>query len=497
MNHSDRNYILELKNISKSFPGVKALSNVNLSVQAGEVHALIGENGAGKSTLMKILSGVYKKDTGTIVFDGEERNFASPRDAQALGIAIIHQELNLFNNLTVAENIYIGNIPRKLNTIQWGELYKKAQDLLNSHGILLDSHTRVGTLSLAQQQMVEIAKAISKKARVVIMDEPTSSLTSRERDILFAIIRTLKEKGVAVIYISHKLEEIFAITTKLTVLRDGQCIGTYNTKDMTKEDLIAKMIGRKLTKQFPPRNVEIGEIIFEAIGLDDGKKLHNVSFQLHAGEVLGFAGIVGSGRTETMRLIFGADKRMAGELVVRGKKLKRNSPRNSIDNHIGFVTENRKEEGLILPFAIKFNNTIVAMRKIKKYRMINMTLENSVASKYVKDLNIVTPSIDQKVKLLSGGNQQKVVLAKWLFSDSDVIILDEPTRGIDVGAKLEIYEIINDLAAKGRGVIVVSSEMEEVMGVCDRILVMREGRIAGEVLPPFSQEKIVSLAVGG
>lgn len=497
MSYTENNYILELRDISKAFPGVKALSNVNLSILPGEVHALIGENGAGKSTLMKILSGVYKKDSGTIVFDGVERNITTPKEAQNLGIAIIHQELNLFSNLTVAENIFIGNFPRKGNIIQWRIMYKEAQHLMNKYGILLDAHSKVGDLSMAQQQMVEIAKAISRQSRIVIMDEPTSSLTIQERDILFNIIRTLKNAGVAVIYISHKLEEIFAISSRLTVLRDGQGIGTYNTQDLTKEELIAKMIGRKLTKQFPARNVKIGDAIFEARGLSDGKKLHDVSFKLHAGEVLGFAGIVGSGRTETMRLIFGADKKVEGKILVHGKLLEKSSPRNSIDNHIGFVTENRKEEGLVLPFTIKFNNTMVAMRKIKKHRMINVAIENLVANKYVKDLNIVTPSVDQKVKLLSGGNQQKVVLAKWLFSDSDIIIMDEPTRGIDVGAKLEIYEIINDLASQGKGIIVVSSEMEEVMGICDRILVMREGRIVGEVLPPFSQEKIASLAVGG
>lgn len=497
MNNNQPQYILELKDISKSFPGVKALSKVNLKVLPGEIHALVGENGAGKSTLMKILSGVYKKDSGNIIFDGKERVLTSPHDAQMLGISIIHQELNLFSKLSVAENIYIGNLPRKSKIIQWAELYKKAQILLDKYGIKLNARTIVGNLSLAQQQMVEIAKAVSWQAKVVIMDEPTSSLTTQERDILFAIIRALKNKGVSVIYISHKLEEIFEISDRLTVLRDGQCIGTYNTSNITREDLISKMIGRKLAKQFPPRDVSIGGVIFEAQGLSDGKKLHDISFQLRAGEVLGFAGIVGSGRTETMRLIFGADPKIRGHIKINGKILKKTSPRISIDNYIGFVTENRKEEGLFLPFNIKFNTTVVAVNKIKKHCIVNSSLENTATDKYVKDLHIITPSIDQKVMLLSGGNQQKVVLAKWLFSDSDVIIMDEPTRGIDVGAKLEIYEIINELVSKGKGIIMVSSEMEELIGVCDRIIVMREGRIVGELTAPFSQEEIAELAVGG
>jgi len=355
----------------------------------------------------------------------------------------------------------------------------------------------VGNLGLAQQQMVEIAKAISRNSRVVIMDEPTSSLTNQERDILFSIIETLKKKNVAVIYISHKLEEIYAITDRLTVLRDGQYIGTYITSEITKEELITKMIGRKLTKQFPSRETEIGDIIFEAEGLEDGKKVHGVSFKLHAGEVLGFAGIVGSGRTETMRLIFGADPKISGTMKINGKEITVNSPSDAIKNHIGFITENRKEEGLILPFTLKFNNSMVALKKLIKTGIINLNEEKKVAEDYVKSLNIVTPSVEQKVKLLSGGNQQKVVLAKWLYSDSDIIIMDEPTRGIDVGAKLEIYLIINQLAAQGKGIIVVSSEMEEVMGICDRIIVMKEGTVAGELNKPFSQDEIARMAVGG
>lgn len=489
-------YVLELQNISKAFPGVKALSSVDMNVEAGEVHALVGENGAGKSTLMKILSGVYRKDSGTIIYDGRACEPMSPHDAQEMGISIIHQELNLFSYLSVAENIYIGRLPRRFNMIQWSELYGQAQKLLDDLGIKLKAHTKVNNLSIAQKQMVEIAKAISRRAKVVIMDEPTSSITDRERKILFNIIHSLKEDGVSIIYISHKLDEIFEIASRITILRDGSCIGTYKREELNREELVAKMIGRKLTKQFPTRDIEIGDVIFKVVGLGDGKKLNDISFHLRAGEVLGFSGIVGSGRTETMRLIFGADRKACGEISVNGQVVEKNSPRNSIDNRIGFVTENRREEGLILPFSVKFNTTVVAMRKIKKHRLLNKRLEIGVTNSFVKSLNIVTPSIDQKVALLSGGNQQKVVLAKWLFSDFDVIILDEPTRGIDVGAKREIYDIINELASRGKGVIVVSSEMEEIMGICDRVLVMREGKIVGEVNPPFSQKEIASLAVG-
>ena len=498
MIQTEENDILVLRNVSKSFPGVKALSNVNLDLKRGEVHALIGENGAGKSTLMKILSGAYKKDEGQIFIDGKEVSIESPRMAEQLGIAIIYQELNLMNGLSVAENIYIGRQPKKRGAISWKTMYKQAQLLLDSLGISIDVKRKVGSLSVAQQQMIEIAKAIGLDAKVVIMDEPTSSLTTQEIQILFSIIKRLKKQQVSIIFISHRLDEIFEISDRLTVLRDGQYIGTKNTKDTDRNELISMMIGRELTQQYPARESRIGDILLQVKNLSGVTKIKDVSFEVHRGEVLGFAGLVGSGRTETMRLIFGADTRKSGAIILNNKEIRANNPRNSIRSGIGFVTEDRKGEGLLLPFTVSFNISLIAIEKIKKWRILNMKLDIEAAKKYVDELRIVTPSVRQKVVFLSGGNQQKVVLSKWLFSDSEVIIMDEPTRGIDVGAKREIYEIINRLASEGKAVIVVSSELEEVMGICDRILIMREGSVAGEVMKEdFSQQLITEYAVGG
>ena len=498
MIQTEENSILVLQDVSKSFPGVKALSNVNLVLRKGEVHALIGENGAGKSTLMKILSGAYKKDEGHIFIDGKEVSIESPRMAEQLGIAIIYQELNLMNGLSVAENIYIGRQPKKRGTISWKTMYKQAQLLLDSLGIAIDVKRKVGSLSVAQQQMVEIAKAISLDAKVVIMDEPTSSLTTQEIRILFSIIKKLKEKQVSIIFISHRLDEIFEISDRLTILRDGQYIATKNTKDTNRSELISMMIGRELTQQYPARESKIGEVMLRVKNLSGVSKIHDVSFEVRRGEVLGFAGLVGSGRTEVMRLIFGADPRKSGTILLNDKEIRVNNPRNSIRSGIGFVTEDRKGEGLLLPFPVSFNISLIAIEKIKKWRILNMKRDAEAAKKYVDELRIVTPSVRQKIVFLSGGNQQKVVLAKWLFSDSEVIIMDEPTRGIDVGAKREIYEIINRLASEGKAIIVVSSELEEVMGICDRILVMREGSIEGEVMKKdFSQQLITEYAVGG
>jgi ribose transport system ATP-binding protein len=490
--------ILELKGISKGFPGVQALSDVDLYIRRGEVHALVGENGAGKSTLMKILSGAYTKDKGIIRVEGKEVEIKSPKNAEELGISIIYQELNLAHGFSVAENIYLGRQPNKRGIVSWKTMIKDAENLLEQLGIDIDVRQKVSELSIAQQQIVEIAKAISYQAKVVIMDEPTSSLTQQEISILFSIIRRLKEQNVSVIYISHRLEEVFTICDRVTVLRDGNIIGTMEVKETGRNQLISMMIGRELTQKYPERNVTIGDICLKVDGISDNSRIHDISFHVRKGEVLGFAGLVGSGRSEVMRLIFGADRKRKGKVLLNGKEIVINNPRDSIKSRIGFITEDRKSEGLLLNLPVSFNITLVAIKKILKWKLINLKAEKDVSEEYVNDLSIVTPSIDQKVVYLSGGNQQKVIIAKWLFSGSDVIIMDEPTRGIDVGAKYEIYNIINELAAAGKAILVVSSDMEEIMGISDRILVMREGRIVAEVdKADFSQEGITNYAIGG
>lgn len=491
-------YLLTLSKINKSFPGVKALTDVDFTLRKGEVHALVGENGAGKSTLMKILSGAYTKDSGTIYFEGKKVEIDSPKAAENLGVSIIYQELNLINRISVAENIYLGRQPKKNNIIQWKEMFHSANDLFSQFNVEMDVMKNVKDLSLANKQIVEIFKAVSINAKIVIMDEPTSSLTENETKILFQIINYLKEKDISVIFISHRLDEVFEISDRVTVLRDGMYIGTRDVEDLTKSEMIRMMIGRDLNRQFPERDVELGEDCFKVEHISDNKKIFDISFCVRKGEVLGFAGLVGAGRTDAMRMIFGADKKVEGKILINNEEIKINNPTHAVSNRIGFVTENRKEEGLFLRLPVKNNIVAVALEKIKKLGILNFKIEEETTNKYIDELKISTPSIDQPVVHLSGGNQQKVVLAKWLFSDSEIFILDEPTRGIDVGAKREIYQIINELAAQGKAIILISSEMEEILGVCDRVIVMHEGRISGEVTKEdFSEKTITEYAFGG
>lgn len=490
--------ILKLTQINKSFPGVKALSDVNLTVKKGEVHALVGENGAGKSTLMKIISGAYKKDSGTVWFDGKEIENTTPKQSEMMGISIIYQELNLIERISVAENVFIGRYPMKHGMVQWKKMYQDAQKLFDEYELKMDAHSLVRSLTMAQKQMVEIIKAVSINAKIIIMDEPTSSLSGKETESLFRIIRKLKSRGVAVVFITHRLDEIFEICDHMTVLRDGHYVGERDIKDITKDEMITMMIGRELTQQYPERTNHIGEVTLAVKNITDGSsRVKNVSFEVHKGEVLGFYGLVGAGRTETMRMIFGVDPLAGGEIFINGEKHVIRSPRDAIHFGMGFVTENRRDEGLFLRSSVRVNTVMVALRKILKKGFINYRIEADVAKKYVDMLHTATPSIDQKTMFLSGGNQQKVVLSKWLFSDSDIIIFDEPTRGIDVGARREIYEIINALVADGKTVVMISSDMEEIMGVSDRILVMYEGTIAGEIQKEdFSQDLITKYAVG-
>lgn len=490
--------ILKLTNISKSFPGVKALSNVNLTIKKGEVHALVGENGAGKSTLMKTISGAYKKDSGTIWFDGREVEVTSPKQSELMGISIIYQELNLIERVTVAENVFIGRYPLKGGMVRWSKMFKDAQALFDEFDLKIDARKLLSSLTMAQKQMVEIIKSVSINAKIIIMDEPTSSLSTKETESLFHIIQKLKTNGVAVVFISHRLDEIFAICDRMTVLRDGQYIGACDIKGITKSQMIAMMIGRELTQQYPERNTAIGEVSLDVQHFSDGGvHVHDVSFQAHKGEVLGFYGLVGAGRTETMRMIFGVDKKSGGKVFLHGREITVKNPRDAIRQGFGFITENRRDEGLLLHSTICTNTVLVALNKVLRFGLIDYKEESRVAKEYVEKLHTATPSVNQRAMYLSGGNQQKVVLAKWLFSDSEVIIFDEPTRGIDVGARREIYQIINDLVAEGKTIIVISSDMEEIMGLSDRILVMHEGCIAGELLKEdFSQSLITEYAVG-
>jgi len=488
------NYVLEMRNISKNFPGVKALNNVNFFVKKGEVHALLGENGAGKSTLMKILSGTYMPDNGEIFIEGEKVTFSHPLDGIRHGIAVIYQELNLVPTMNAIDNVLLGHEISKNGFIREKENKEEALKWLNLVGkdIIKNYNIPVSELSVAQQQMVEIAKALSLNAKILVMDEPSATLTDKELDKLFSIIRELKNKGVTIIYISHRLEEIFYICDRATVLRDGNYINTVEVKDVDKNKIISMMIGRDLKNTFPPKtNIVKQDVLLSVKNLNIGKKIKNVSFDLHAGEILGVFGLVGSGRTELMRAIIGADKYDNGIIILEGKKVCFKHPKESIKMGIGFATEDRKEQGLFLNLDIKSNISMACLEKFKKNGIIDSRKEVKNALEYINELNIKTPSIYKNVNELSGGNQQKVVLAKWLSTNSKILILDEPTHGIDVGAKYEIYTLMNNLAEKGFGVIMISSELPEILGMSDRIIVMHEGRITGQLKREEANESTV------
>ena len=471
----------EVRDVSKSFPGVKALDGVSISIESGEVRALVGENGAGKSTLMKILNGNYKADCGSILIDGCEAHITDPTVAAEKGISIIFQELNLVNGLSIAENIFAGRLSEGGRPIRWREIRKKAKEYLDRIGFDADPKTEVGTLSVAGKQMVEIAKALSYNARLILMDEPSASLTQNELEKLFAIIRDLKQKGIAVIYISHRLEEIFSICDTVTVMRDGQIIGTSPVADVTKDRLVEMMVGREISQTYPPREHHIQEEILRVEDLCRKGGKAKVSFSLHRGEVLGIAGLVGAGRTEAMRALYGVDYIEGGAVFVKGKKLSSSSPGAAKEAGIAFLTEDRKEEGLTIDFSVKSNIAMANLKRISGRLFLSNAKENEVADRYIDAIKIKTPSRMQKVLNLSGGNQQKVVVAKWFNTDCDIIIMDEPTRGIDVGAKYEIYEIINDLVSRGKAVIMISSELPEILGMSDRVLVMKNDAIVAEM----------------
>jgi ribose transport system ATP-binding protein len=491
--------VITVEGVSKSFPGVRALDNVRFELLPGEVHALMGENGAGKSTLMKILAGVYTKDSGTIIYNGKEVQFDNPREAQAAGVGIIHQELQLMNHLTVAQNIFIGREPRRAFRILLDEdkLNRQAAVLLEHMGLKLDPRTNVGSLTVAKQQMVEIAKALSYNSRVLIMDEPTAALNNAEIDELFKMIRELTARGVGVAYISHKIDELKQISDRVTVLRDGEYVGTVTTATTSIDTIISMMVGRTLADVSrdltrKPRD----EIALEVRNLNCAPLVKNVSFSLKRGEILGFAGLMGAGRTEVARAVFGADKVQSGEILVRGKKVPIRTPTDAVAAGIGYLSEDRKRFGLAVGMDVASN---VVMANLAKYLSLRFFLRNdeisNQAEKFVKLLDIRTPSLSQEVRLLSGGNQQKVVVAKWLDRDCDILFFDEPTRGIDVGAKAEIHRLLRQLSDQGKAIVMISSELPEILRMSDRIIVMCEGRITGELSPAeATQERIMQLA---
>ncbi|MCL6591555.1 MAG: sugar ABC transporter ATP-binding protein [Firmicutes bacterium] len=489
--------ILEMTGICKQFPGVIALKNVNLAVKAGEVLALMGENGAGKSTLIKILAGVYEKDQGQIIFDGKKVGISSPRQAHKMGISTIFQELNLLPNLNVAENIFMGDENRLWGAFyDYQSTYRKAQELMKQVGLNCDPKTLVKNLPVSQRQMVEVAKALSLKAKLIIMDEPTSSLTEHETQLLFKIIRRLKAEGVAVIYISHRMNEIFEIADRVVVLRDGMNAGELERHEMTEESIIQMMVGRELKNIFAKTKAGIGPAIFAVQNLSAGGFLSNISFSLKRGEILGIAGLVGAGRTELIRAIFGLDPRISGKIIIDNQEVAIKSPKQAIRLGMAFVTEDRRGQGLITGMSVRENCTLVTLKQVQRWGFIKNKAESFIVNRFIQLLRIKTPSIETKVATLSGGNQQKVVLAKWLAAKPRILILDEPTRGIDVGAKAEIHRIMSELACQGVAIIMISSELPEIMGMSDRIIVMHEGRVTGELnRDEATQEKIMTLAI--
>lgn len=490
--------LVSVKNLSKSFPGVKALDKVHFDLYAGEVHALMGENGAGKSTLMKILAGVYQKDVGEMLLNGLSVEIENPAHAQSLAIGIVHQELHLMNHLTAAQNIFLGREPRRLGGLFLDEekLNQDTQALFDRLNLALSPTTAIGELTVARQQMVEIAKALSFKSRVLIMDEPTAALNNAEIDELFRIIRQLKSEGVGIVYISHKMDEIQRIADRITVMRDGCTIDTVPASTPLQQ-VIAMMVGRNLEqveKNIP--DTSANELLLEVRGLNRGRFIRDVSFNLRRGEILGFAGLMGAGRTEVARAVFGADPIDSGEVRVRGQIVKLTSPQDAVQAGIGYLSEDRKNFGLATGMDVESNITLPSLKRWLKWGMfLNQSAIHRVSLQMVEKLRIKTPSLTQTARLLSGGNQQKVVIAKWLVQDCDVLIFDEPTRGIDVGAKSEIYKLLNDLATQGKAIIVISSELPEVLLLSHRILVMCEGRVTGEVAGDVAtQENLMALA---
>ncbi len=491
--------LLKMTRIIKSFPGVLALNEVNFDLNSGEVHALVGENGAGKSTLMKILSGAYQPDSGLIQISGKEVRIKNPRTARASGISIIYQEFNLIPHLTVAENIFLGQEPlRFAGFLDRKKILVETNKILRELGLTIDADALISQLSVAEQQMVEVAKALLYKSQILIMDEPTSALSASEIEALFRIINQLRQKKVGVIYISHRLDELFQIADRLTVLRDGNYIGTHKISEINKQELIKMMANRDLKEYYPRTSPQPGSTVLEVSKLNIAGKLRDISFQLKRGEILGMAGLVGAGRTELARAIFGLDPIQSGTILINGNATHIHSPQKAIRSGIGFLTEDRKQLGLVLKLSVRENISLPNLDQISRKGFVKSRAEKELAIRFVNDLAIKTPTIQQKVNFLSGGNQQKVVLSKWIARHLDIIIFDEPTRGIDVASKVEIYQLMNRLTAEGVGIIMISSELPEILGMSDRILVLKEGRIVAEFdALDADQEAILTKALGG
>lgn len=487
-----------MKGITKSFGTNSVLRGVDFTIKAGEVHALMGENGAGKSTLMNILTGLHKPDAGEILIDGTPKQFDSPKEAENFGLSFIHQEMNTWPEMTVVENLFLGNeIKNAIGWIDNKKMRALAIETFRELGVTLDLDEEVKNLSVGQQQMIEIAKSLLSDGEVIIMDEPTAALTEREIEVLFRIIQNLKQKNVAIIYISHRMEEIFKISDRITVMRDGVSVDTKRTADTTNDEVVRKMVGRDLADYYPAKTSTIGPIVFEAKKLSSERKFQDVSFQVKSGEIVGFSGLMGAGRTEIMRSIFGIDPLDGGEMYLEDKKITISNPNDAIRQGIGFLTENRKEEGLILEYSISENISLPSIDGFRKNGLIDTKAEKDFVELLMERLQVKAEGRDDIVSGLSGGNQQKVVLAKWIGIGSKVLILDEPTRGVDVGAKREIYQLMNELADRGVAIIMVSSDLPEVLGVSDRIIVVHEGKISGELQRgEATEEKIMKLATG-
>ena len=490
---------IEMRGIDKLFGSNQVLKQAGFTLESGEVHALMGENGAGKSTLMKILTGVYNKDAGTVLVDGKEVNYKNPQEAEKAGIVFIYQELNVMFDLTVEENLFMGKeIHGKFGICDKKAMQKKAQEALNILGVNISPKTVMAELSVGQQQMVEICKALMADAKVIIMDEPTAALTQSETVALFKVIESLRKKGVSMVYISHRMEEIFELCDRITVLRDGSYIGVKNIPETNMNEIVKMMIGREIGERYPSRNVKIGKEVLKVKELTRKGTFHDVNFSVRAGEVLGVSGLMGAGRTEIMQAIFGNLSYESGTIEIDGKEVKISNPRQAMEHGIGFITEDRKTEGLMLDKSIRENISLCNLRRISKSSVISREAEKNMVAEAIKDLHIKCFGSYHECNNLSGGNQQKVVLAKWILTNPKILILDEPTRGVDIGAKKEIYSIINKLAAQGVAIIMVSSELPEVLGMSDNIMVVREGEVRGIIsYEEANQERVMTLAMGG
>ena len=489
--------LLELRGITKTFPGVVALDNVDFSVRAGEVHALLGENGAGKSTLIKVVSGAYHPNKGEILFDGRPVSISGTRESAELGVSVIYQETSLYPELSVAENIYMGRQPtRRFGAVDWPAMRSDSEELFRVLDVEMNVRHKVSRLTVGNRQRVEIAKALSHQAKILIMDEPTASLTAHDVRTLFDIVRRLRDQGVGIIYISHRLEEVFELADRVTVLRDGRYVDTLDVADATPQILINMMVGRSLDNLFPKADAPIGEPILEVRNLSHDGLVRDASFTLHKGEILGLSGLVGSGRSDLAQVIFGAIPADSGEILIEGRRVDIHTPREAMRLGIAYVSEDRQGQGLVLPMTVKENTTLATLTEMTRFGLVRTNVEEEAATAAVEKLQVRTPSIHQKVENLSGGNQQKVVLSKWLLGKPKVLILDEPTRGIDVGAKAEIHRLMGELAMQGIGILMISSELPEILGMSDRVLVMRRGRIVGEFdRAEATQENIISKAI--